>query len=102
MQPHLGAQFMHVFVSSRNDLEKQLPRLRKMLDPNGTLWISWPKKLARIHTDVTEDVIRAVALPLGLVDVKVCAVDQIWSALKFMIRREQRNYDNEATKVRSY
>jgi hypothetical protein len=89
-QPHLGAQFMHVFITSRSDLQKQLSQLRKMLADDGTLWISWPKKSARIHTDVTEDVIRAVALPLGLVDVKVCAVDERWSGLKLMIRRELR------------
>ncbi len=114
-KPNLDAQFIHFFVTRRSDLEKQLPRLRKTLAHNGTLWISWPKKSAqcrggrvardpnncgrhgrpyinraRIETDMTEDVIRAVALPLGLVDVKVCAVDETWSGLKLMIRREQR------------
>jgi hypothetical protein len=85
-----GAHFIHFFVKRRSDLEKQLPRLRKTLADEGTLWVSWPKKSAQIETDVTEDVIRAVALPLGLVDVKVCAVDETWSGLKLMIRRERR------------
>jgi hypothetical protein len=89
-KPHPGAQFMHLFVRSRNDLKKQLFHLRKLLAAEGTLWVSWPKKSARVPTDVTEDVIRAIALPLGLVDVKVCAVDEIWSGLKLMIRREER------------
>ncbi len=89
-RPHLGAQFIHFFVKRRSDLEKQLPRLLKRLADDGTLWISWPKKSSRVASDVTEDVIRAVALPLGLVDVKVCAVDETWSGLKFMIRRERR------------
>lgn len=89
-KPNVGTQFIHFFVTRRSDLEEQLPRLRKMLADNGTLWISWPKKAAGVATDVTEDVVRAVALPLGLVDVKVCAVDETWSGLKLMIRREQR------------
>jgi hypothetical protein len=61
-----------------------------MLEPNGFIWVSWPKKSAKVETDITEDTIRDVALPIGLVDVKVCAVDQTWSALKLMIRRENR------------
>jgi hypothetical protein len=89
-RPRVGAQFIHLFVTRRNDLEKRLSQLRKTLAADGTLWISWPKKSAGVATDVTEDVIRAVALPLGLVDVKVCAVDQVWSGLKLMIRREAR------------
>ena len=85
-----GARFVHLFATKRRELEKRLPQLRKQLCDDGTLWISWPKKSANVPTDVTEDVIRAVALPLGLVDVKVCAVNEIWSGLKLMIRREQR------------
>jgi hypothetical protein len=76
-RPGVGAQFIHCFVTRRSELKKQLPRLRRMLAPDGTLWISWPKKSARMATDVAENVIRAVALPLGLVDVKVCAVNEI-------------------------
>jgi hypothetical protein len=62
----------------------------KMIRSNGAIWVSWPKKSARMDTDVTEDVIRDVALPLRLVDVKVCAVDEIWSGLKLVIRKEYR------------
>jgi hypothetical protein len=83
-------QFVHLFSTRRVDLAKALERLRaKMADP-GVLWVSWPKKSAKVPTDITEDVIRAVALPLGFVDTKVCAVDPIWSGLKLMIRRENR------------
>ncbi len=84
------ASFIHLFVTKRAELEKRLSRLRAKLDDTGMLWISWPKKSAKVATDVTEDTIRAVALPLGYVDVKVCAVDETWSGLKLMIRRENR------------
>src|ERR1700750_1244084 len=66
-QPDAGARFVHLFATERRELEKRLPQLRKRLCDDGTLWISWPKKSANVPTDVTEDVIRAVALPLGLV-----------------------------------
>jgi hypothetical protein len=82
--------FVHFFTRRRSELRKQLPRLRAKLSDTGTLWVSWPKKSARVRTDVTEDMIRDVALPLGLVDTKVCAVDEIWSGLKLMIRRQNR------------
>jgi hypothetical protein len=85
-----GATFIHLFVSERKTLEKELKRLRKMIADTGTLWVSWPKKSSGVTTEVTEDVIRDVALPLGFVDVKVCAVDEKWSGLKLMIRRENR------------
>ena len=85
-----GATFIHLFVSERKTLEKQLKRLRKLIADTGTLWVSWPKKSSGVATEVTEDVVREVALPLGFVDVKVCAVDQTWSGLKLMIRRENR------------
>src|SRR6266576_613402 len=84
------ADFVHFFTRRRSELRKQLPRLRAKLSDTGTLWVSWPKKTARVRTDMTEDVIRDVALPLGLVDTKVCAVDETWSGLKLMIRRENR------------
>jgi hypothetical protein len=80
----------HVFVTSRAALEDAVARLRPLLAPAGFLWISWPKKAARVDTDLTEDVVRDLGLPTGLVDVKVCAVDSTWSALKLMIRRELR------------
>jgi hypothetical protein len=89
-QSHVNSQFIHFFVTRRSDLEKRLPQLRATLADDGILWVSWPKKSAGIVTDMTEDVIRVVALPLGLVDVKVCAVDATWSGLKLMVRREQR------------
>ena len=86
--------FVHLFVTKRRDLEAKLPPLRRKLADAGMLWVSWPKKSAGVATDVTEDVVRAVALPLDLVDIKVCAVDQTWSALKLMIRREHRKGSN--------
>ena len=85
-----GAKFVHLFVTERRILEKELTRLRSSLDDAGVLWISWPKKSSGVATDMTEDVIRDVCLPLGFVDVKVCAVDETWSGLKLMIRREER------------
>ena len=85
-----GSNFIHLFVSQRRLLEKELKRLRKTLADAGTLWVSWPKKTSGVATDMTEDVIREVCLPLGFVDVKVCAVDETWSGLKLMIRRENR------------
>ena len=80
----------HIFVIGRAALEEALERLLPLLDRSGFIWVSWPKKASKVPTDITEDVIRAVALPQGLVDVKVCAVDATWSGLKLVIRREQR------------
>ncbi|MDB5691972.1 MAG: hypothetical protein JWO81_1035 [Alphaproteobacteria bacterium] len=80
----------HVFVSRRAKLEEAVGRLLPRLARDGFLWVSWPKKASKVPTDITEDTIRDVALPLGLVDVKVCAVDDIWSGLKLVIRRELR------------
>jgi hypothetical protein len=85
-----GATFSHLFVSDSKTLEKELKRLRKLIADTGVVWVSWPKKSSGVATDVTEDVVRAVALPLGFVDIKVCAVDETWSGLKLMIRRENR------------
>ena len=84
------ARFVHLFVTRRADLAKRLTALRAKLDDAGILWVSWPKKSAKVATDITEDTIREVALPLGFVDVKVCAVDETWSGLKLMIRRANR------------
>ncbi|MEA1015687.1 hypothetical protein [Sphingosinicella sp. LY1275] len=80
----------HVFVTGRAALEDAVARLLPLLAPAGFLWVSWPKKASKVPTDMTEDVIRDVALPLGLVDVKVCAVDTTWSGLKLVIRKERR------------
>jgi hypothetical protein len=84
------SSFVHLFTTRRSELEKQLSRLRMKLPDTCTLWVSWPKKSAGVPTDITEDVIRAVALPLGFVDVKVCAIDETWSGLKLMVRRTNR------------
>jgi hypothetical protein len=80
----------HVFVMKRNVLERELKRLRKQLQQNGFVWVSWPKKSSKVRTDITEDTIREVALPLGFVDIKICAVSNVWSGLKLVIRREAR------------
>lgn len=79
-----------MFVSWRADLEAELGRLRDHMAPACGLWIAWPKKSSRVPTDMTENVVREVALPTGLVDNKVCAVDQTWSALRLVIRRKNR------------
>ena len=79
-------EFVHLFVTTLAELNKQLPRLKTALAPDGVIWVSWPKKASKVKTDVTEDAIRDAALPLGLVDVKVCAVDATWSGLKLVIR----------------
>ena len=78
------------FVTRRRDLERRLPALRRALDPAGGLWIAWPKRASRVATEVTEDVVREVALPTGLVDNKVCAIDDTWSALRLVVRRSER------------
>jgi hypothetical protein len=88
----LGGQFnfIHLFVKAEARLRERLPVLMAKLQPDGMIWISWPKKASQVATDITEDTIRKVALPLGLVDVKVCAVDATWSGLKLVIRKELR------------
>ncbi len=81
----------HIFVTQRADMEATLTMLRPLLAPAGFIWVSWPKKASKVPTDITEDTIRAVILPTtDLVDVKVCAVDAIWSGLKLMIRKSAR------------
>ena len=80
----------HVFVTERADLADKLTQLLPLLGPSGFIWVSWPKKAAKVPTDITEDVIRDVCLPMGLVDVKVCAIDATWSGLKLMRRRNLR------------
>jgi hypothetical protein len=85
-----ATDIVHVFSTRRAELEKELARIRSELKPTGMVWVSWPKKAARVPTDITEDTIRAIALPLGFVDVKVCAVDDVWSGLKLVVRKELR------------
>lgn len=84
------ADLVHAFVKGRSELQRQLRLLRGTVRPQVPVWVSWPKKASGVRTDVTEDVIRAVALPLGFVDVKVCAVDDTWSGLKLVVRRTER------------
>jgi hypothetical protein len=84
------SNFVHVFIKKRRELEKRLSILREKIADTGTVWVSWPKKSSGVPTDVTEDVVRTVALPLGFVDIKVCAVDDTWSGLKLMVRRVNR------------
>jgi len=79
-----------VFVSRRADLERQLASIRSRMAPAAGLWVAWPKKASRVPTDMTEDVVREIALPTGLVDNKVCAIDEVWSGLRLVIRLEQR------------
>ena len=88
--PKAGLEMAHIFVTGRKELAGKLGRLRGLLAADGMIWVSWPKKASKVATDVTEDVVRAEALPLGLVDVKVCAVDAVWSGLKLVIRRSER------------
>jgi hypothetical protein len=83
----------HLFITGRMALARHLARLRPLLKPGGMIWISWPKKASKVPTDITEDAIRAEALPLGYVDVKVCAVDTVWSGLKLVIRKSERDGD---------
>jgi len=80
----------HVFVTRREELAGTLGALRRQLRPEAALWISWPKKSAKVPTTVTEDTVRELALPLGFVDVKVCAVTDVWSGLKLVVRKELR------------
>jgi hypothetical protein len=77
-------------VARRADLEGNGKALMESIQRDGTIWISWPKKASKVPTDITEDVIRDVLLPVGLVDVKVAAVDETWSGLKMVIRKELR------------
>lgn len=82
--------FTHLFMKNRLQLEAELRNALEVMDRNGMIWVSWPKKASKVPTDITEDVIREIALPMGLVDVKVCAVDATWSGLKLMVRKELR------------
>jgi len=88
--PSEGIDAAHIFVTERAELESRLAKLRHQIAKDGQVWVSWPKKASRVPTDITEDTIREVCLPLGFVDTKVCAVDQTWSGLKLVIRKELR------------
>jgi hypothetical protein len=88
--PQAGLEMAHLFVFRKRELSDHLARLRKLLGTHGTIWVSWPKKSSKVETDLTEDVVRNEALPLGLVDIKVCSVDDTWSGLKLVIRKSER------------
>ncbi|HET7033203.1 MAG TPA: DUF3052 family protein [Casimicrobiaceae bacterium] len=81
---------VHVFATDRKSLAETLAAVRRDVDSRASVWISWPKKTAKLPTDVTEDTIRELALPLGFVDVKVCAIDDTWSGLKLVVRKKLR------------
>lgn len=86
-----GVEIAWVFTASRLELEEALACLRGLIAPAGMIWVSWPKKASKVPTDISEDVIRELAFPKGLVDVKVCAVDETWSGLKLVVRKALRS-----------
>ncbi len=86
-----GSAAAHFFVTERQRLEQLISEARQHLDDDAMVWVSWPKKASKVETDITEDVVRDVALPTGFVDIKVCAIDAVWSGLKLMVRKELRN-----------
>ena len=86
-EPEAPIDAAHIFVTARGELEAKLHHLMPLLGPGAFIWVSWPKKASKVPTDITEDTIRDVCLPMGLVDVKVCAVDATWSGLKLMKRK---------------
>jgi hypothetical protein len=85
-----GTDLVHLFTIEREELARHLGVLRKKLKPGAAVWVSWPKKASKVQSNVTEHVIREVALPLGFVDVKVCAVSEVWSGLKLVVRKALR------------
>ena len=85
-----ATDIVQIFAVQRAELEQLLASYRTKLKPTGVVWVSWPKKASGIPSEITEDTVREVALPLGLVDIKVCAIDNVWSGLKLVIRRENR------------
>jgi hypothetical protein len=88
--PAEGVDAAHVFLTEGAELGRLLAALRHQLAPDGQVWVSWPKKASKVPSDINEDTIREIALPLGFVDTKVCAVDETWSGLKLVIRKELR------------
>jgi hypothetical protein len=85
-----STDIVHLFSTSKAKLADALESALQHLRPNAALWVSWPKKASKVPTDITEDTVRELAFPLGLVDIKVCAVDDVWSGLKLVLRREHR------------
>jgi hypothetical protein len=92
MTDQLGANIdlIHVFTREATELKNELPKYLNRIKQNGIIWVSWPKKSSKVNSNISQDVIREIALPLGLVDIKVCAVDKIWSGLKLVIRKTNR------------
>jgi hypothetical protein len=92
VKPRLSrdADIVHLFSKEKAVLARRLKALRATLKPDAVIWVSWPKKSSKVPTDITEDTIRSIALPLGFVDIKVCAVTDVWSGLKLMVRKELR------------
>lgn len=86
-----GFDLIHLFTNSRDELFTELTRCSKLIKQDGSIWVSWYKKAAKLPTEITEENIREAAFPLGLVDIKVCAVDEKWSGLKLVIRKENRS-----------
>ncbi len=85
-----STDIVHVFSARKAELQNALAAYRTKLNPTAMVWVSWPKKSSKVPTDITEDTIREVALPLGFVDIKVCAIDEVWSGLKLVVRKELR------------
>lgn len=89
-KPQSSADILHIFTNTQDGLFRGLADAKGLIKQNGSIWVSWYKKAAKLPTEITEDTVREAAFPLGLVDVKVCAVDEKWSGLKLVIRRENR------------
>jgi hypothetical protein len=85
-----GTRLVHLFLTERSELARRLLGLRTAMCPDAAVWVSWPKKSSKVPTSITEDVIREIALPMGYVDIKVCAVSEVWSGLKLVVRKELR------------
>lgn len=85
-----ATDIVHIFTDQKAELQRALAVFRKGLKPTAMVWVSWPKKSSKVPTDITEDTVREVALPLGFVDIKVCAVTEVWSGLKLVVRKELR------------
>ena len=90
--PAVKKDFIHFFTKSKNEYIQHLSKLKQQLKPNGMIWASWPKRASKVVTDITEDIIRNYAIEAGLVDIKVCAVDEIWSGLKLVIPVKHRDF----------
>lgn len=88
--PSDTTDIVHIFTDQKAELQKSLKDYRNKLKPTAMVWVSWPKKSAKVPTNITEDTVREVALPLGFVDIKVCAVTDVWSGLKLVVRKELR------------